>query len=260
MSTRTDPLLPQPRPPIDPARDPFVGNRSVDDNLGEAVRVALWAAIGDASHQLRVTVKDRTVTLTGTWPDRRRRSGGHAAIRAVPGVGPVRDTAVLLTPRKGPAPVQVPALPFVHVHRFCGADESSTGAAIRQAVATLDQFCAAHAAPPPEHLIVSYRNPLPASITLEIGFSATAELAAHARGDLEVSSLPAGIAVRHLPGPNLAAVMEQVGALAAQGALAIWQSFPAAAFRPWHGHPDAPLDAVLPLPAPAPQTRDRKSR
>lgn len=244
MTAHSDP--PHARPPLDPTAQPFVGNRSVDDNLREAVQVALFAAIGEASQALRISVTDRTVSLSGAWPDRRRRSAGHAALRALPGLGRVHDRAELATSTTKPESTPVAETPLLHVTRYCGPDEPSTGAAIREAVATLDQFCSANDAPPPTELIVRYRNLLPGSVTLDIGCAASAELAARAAGELTVGRLGPGISVRHLPGPGLAAVLAEVQALADDGASAIWQRFPSAAFRPWHGHPAAPLEATLP--------------
>jgi len=74
----------------------------------------------------------------------------------------------------------------------------------------------------------------------------TPELAAQASGEFVRSDLPAGPRTRRPVAAGIAGLVAGVGDLTARGALAIWQQLPAAAFRPWRGHRDAELLAVLP--------------
>ena len=58
--------IPRPRAPIDPRKEPFVGNATTDDNLAEAIEVAIWTVAGESGRRIETTVNDGIVKLTGT--------------------------------------------------------------------------------------------------------------------------------------------------------------------------------------------------
>jgi hypothetical protein len=183
-----------PRHPIDPARDPFVGNLSVDDNIREGVRVAIWSAIGDRAREIAAEITDGVVTVAGHYIDDAERAAVHRAIIAVPGVRRIVDRAVPeVADESAAAPVVTyEATPLLQVVRYCGLDDASTAAAIRQAVAELDGVVAALGLEAPDTLIVRYRAPVRDAITLEIGFATVAELAERGHGEVSGSQIPAG--------------------------------------------------------------------
>ena len=71
--------------------EPFVGNESVDDNIAEAVRVALWNATRGHRHGISVEVSDRLVSLAGNVTDEDESRRCEAAVEAVSGVLGVRN-------------------------------------------------------------------------------------------------------------------------------------------------------------------------
>jgi len=237
-----------PRHPIDPARDPFVGNLSVDDNIREGVRVAIWSAVGERAKAITAEIADGVVTVTGHYADDTERQAVHRAVIAVPGVRRIVDRAeTKIAGESAAEPVEIyEATPLLQVVRYCGLDDASTAAAIRQAIAELDGVAAALGIAPPETLIVRYRAPVRDAITLEIGFATAAELADRVRGGVSGSQLPAGPRTHRPVGAGMAGLVAGVSDLAARGALAIWQELPASAFRPWTGHGAGELLAVLP--------------
>jgi hypothetical protein len=237
-----------PRHPIDPARDPFVGNLSVDDNIREGVRVAIWSAIGDRAREIAAEITDGVVTVAGHYIDDAERAAVHRAIIAVPGVRRIVDRAVPeVADESAAAPVVTyEATPLLQVVRYCGLDDASTAAAIRQAVAELDGVVAALGLEAPDTLIVRYRAPVRDAITLEIGFATVAELAERGHGEVSGSQIPAGPRTHRPIAAGMAGLIAGVSDLSARGALAIWQELPASAFRPWTGHDAGELLAVLP--------------
>lgn len=247
-------VLPHPRPPIDPATQPFVGNESVDDNLAELAQVAMWNAIGAADRGVRVTVKDGVATLAGVLADKSQRKAVEQAVAAVPGIAGIRSAIRIPRPAPVPAPPviaearRIEPEPFVYVTRFCGLEAASTSAAIKGAIAELDEFLAAVRQPPAETLIVVYRNRLPAAITLDIGVPVPAGIADMAAGSLRSGRSPGGLVVETMPGEGIAGVVAASERLVAHAAIgsrdgfrSTWQRFDAARFRPWHEHPRVPV-------------------
>lgn len=237
-----------PRETIDPARDPFVGNLSVDDNIREGVRVAIWSAVGDRAKAITAEISEGVVAVSGRYANEAERAAVYRAIIAVPGVKRIVDRAVTDVAEEGESePAEhFEATPLLQVVRYCGLDDASTTAAIRQAVAELDGVASALGIEPAETLIVRYRAPVRDAITLEIGFATAAELAERGHGGVSGSQLPAGPRTHRPVAAGMAGLVAGVRDLAARGALAIWQELPASAFRPWTGHGAGELLAVLP--------------
>ena len=66
--------------------EPFVGNRSVDDNIAECVQVALWGLSPGLRHRVQATIADGQVTLTGEVETSRQRGAAETAIFAIDGI------------------------------------------------------------------------------------------------------------------------------------------------------------------------------
>lgn len=147
---------------------------------------------------------------------------------------------------------------MVQLVRYCSVDEASLSAALRQAVDILDGFAAARGLPPVEDLIVVYRNRQRDTVTMEIGAPVEADIAETAEGELHAAIAPHGSFItRQVDAglPNLLAGETELAEIAAaMGASAqpyFWQTFPAAHFRPWQGHPAAKVYLAVPPPAAA---------
>lgn len=245
----TDHRLPHPKRPLDPFRDPFVGNSSVGDNLHEMIQTALWAKLGGKAAGLSVDISETTATLGGTLDTEPERLAAVAAAKAVRGVRSVVDH-IEVRSQEGPrmAGAVGPAR-LIWLRRFCSMDEASTSAAIRQAVAQLDRLFSEEAALP-QSLVIVYSNVLARTVTLDIGMPFEA-----------LPVLPHGSEFRIAPAPReadaeLLAAAGFDGLVAACHALAplddshrhpnlaFWQKFEARDFRPWTGHPEATLHLV----------------
>lgn len=248
------PSLPEACEPGDMLAAPFVGNASIDDNVRECVQVGLWAVLREAERALSIGVAKGVVTLSGPIPEARR----EAALKAAQAVHGVRKVIDRMTEagapaipagarRRAPASAGGPG-PFIYVTRYCGESDASSAAAIRDGVAVLDRFLAGLGVTPATELLVLYRNHLPGAITLEIGFPTEADIAARASGEIQTGITPAGRMRSILPpagfAPVLAAAADLIGPdgrpLGHDGAYA-FQRFVAEQFRPWRGHPSAPL-------------------
>jgi osmotically-inducible protein OsmY len=57
----------------------FVGNRCIEDNTEEAAKVAIWKAIGDDSHGVKVTIKGTIASLEGIVRSEAQRAAAEAA-------------------------------------------------------------------------------------------------------------------------------------------------------------------------------------
>lgn len=245
-------VLPHARPPIDPGTQPLVGNESVDDNLAESARVAMWNAIGAADRTVTLTVEDGMVTLSGTLPSADQSRRLEAAVAAVPGITRVNNfvqisTAIRQPHGRAPQRRRGPE-PFAFVTRFCGLDEASTTAAIRQAVADLDALFSANGVPRSAELIVVFRNRLPNAVTLDIGMPLPPALVGRLGEGYRMGYISAGPLAQAMPEPGLAGALaagERLVARAYPGRRdpfpGFWQRFAAPQFRPWQGHVPAPV-------------------
>jgi len=244
--------LPHPKPPIDPAVEPLVGNESVDDNLAELAEMAMWKAIGVADRTVELCVETGVVRLSGTLKNAAQLEAVTAAVSRVPGVREVVAQVILDEPkgratssRRGAAPQEVAIEPLLYVVRYCGLDEASMSAAVREAVSELDRLFTGHGLKPAKVLYMVYRNRRPDTVTIEIG------MPVEALPNFETSGLHAG----HTPGGQILsgktaagvdamlATVDRLTRSAVRHGLRPadhwWQRFETEAFRPWRGHPVA---------------------
>jgi osmotically-inducible protein OsmY len=62
----------------------FVGNRRIQDNLAECVKIAIWKAIGNPSHGIEVTVTGNSARLEGKVQTNVQRKAAAIAARTLP--------------------------------------------------------------------------------------------------------------------------------------------------------------------------------
>jgi hypothetical protein len=129
----------------------------------------------------------------------------------------------------------------VYLRRFCAADEASTSAAIRQAIAQLDE----HFPPgkPPGELFVVYRNVRPQTMTLDIAMP-LGQTATLTTGDtLQTGKLDLHYSAEAVAQPGFEGLISAIAELAARSSVdeqashVFFQRFVASQFRPWSGHP-----------------------
>jgi len=81
--------LPEPAPIC--TDEPFVGNESIDENLEEAVRVALWNATDGRCEGIEAKVFGGSIVLSGTVGSADIASQCDEQVRAVAGVTSVNN-------------------------------------------------------------------------------------------------------------------------------------------------------------------------
>lgn len=253
--------LPRPRPSIDSTAEPFVGNETVDDNLGEAVRIALWNLTKGTHHAVDVSVANGVVTLRGDVEAGPQRTAIEAAITRIAGVRAVVNALEItgarpVAPRVGakgaPRIDVIESRPFLYLVRYCGFTEASLSAAIREAVSKLDAFYASHGLDLPDALFVLYRNQHADMVTLDIGMPVGADIVP--QDEFHLGSTPGGPTISAPVAGGLESLRRNSVALASKARAArlgpanyFWQRFEGEAFRGWHGHPDGAV--FLPVSA-----------
>jgi hypothetical protein len=142
--------------------------------------------------------------------------------------------------------------PMIYVARFCGVDDASTSAAIRQAMIVLDKQLES-CGEAPEDLVLVYRNRLAGAVKLEIGYTVSSRVARRVSGEVEAGHTPAGLMASFptTEGFNSVLDAEEHLRLASQQREAFfsWQMFDASRSRPWRFHLPARLMAPLDAPA-----------
>lgn len=135
----------------------------------------------------------------------------------------------------------------LYLRRFCGADETSTSAAIREAVAHLDA-CLSDSEQRPDSLIVIYRNIHAETMTLDIGMPIEHAIELPPASEFHIDVRPRGATAETIADAGFPALIEARDRLLREGhqlntdpSLVLWQIFNAEDFRPWTGHPRAPL-------------------
>jgi osmotically-inducible protein OsmY len=76
----------------------FVGNRCLEDNIAECVKVAIYNAIGEAAHGVTVTVQRGVARLDGVVDHAAKRGAAAAAAITQPGIEAVDDRLSVVEP------------------------------------------------------------------------------------------------------------------------------------------------------------------
>jgi len=244
-----DHRLPHPKRPLDPFQDPFVGNKTVSDNLREMVQSALWTVLGTKAAALTVHVSKTAVTLAGTLDTDLERTTAIGAASLVPQIQSVTDKIKVRRTDDAVAAAKDGAARMVYLRRFCSMDEASTSAAIRQAIAQLDALFSS-AGHLPQTLVIVYSNIVGGTVTLDIGMPSGEQPELVAGSEFRIGPVPHDTqiettAVAGFDGFLAAGDTLAKGTLARPGP-AFWQEFPSRDFRPWRGHPEAKVHRVLP--------------
>jgi hypothetical protein len=248
--------VPHPRAPIDSRKEPFVGNRTADDNLAEAVVVAIWTVAGVAGRHLVVDVEDGIVRLAGVLESGVDCKAIESAVAAVNGVREVVNRVAAPAPAVPAPEVQdaqvwrAKGSPLLAVTRFCGTDEASLSAAIRDGVQRLDATLSAQKVDLPTTLFVVYRNQQRDTVTVEVGMPVGPTV--KAGGEFRRTMSPVGTTLSMPVAAGAEALVECCGTLGDNARRAgfepkrsRWQQFDAQSFRPWVGHPAHTLNVSV---------------
>jgi hypothetical protein len=239
---------------------PFVGNISVDDNIAESVKVALWHLGAPVCGRIEAAVSDARVTLTGTVDSIEQIGAVESAVFAVDGIAGISnfvvvetqtakgDAAAALPPKSDLARTQVTSQPMLYVTRYCSLEPASITAALRQGMDVLDSFVGGLAEPAPTEAIVIYRNRLGETVIVEVGYPVSAEAAKRATGEVKSGRTPGGSMVSIMPDAGHHGLLEAQNRLLEHArreklvpGKAIWQRFSAKRARLGAERPCVPL-------------------
>jgi hypothetical protein len=228
-----------------------------DEDLENAAGVAIWNCAPALRHRVHVAARSGVVTLTGTVASNRQRAAVVRAVRALD-----RDIRQVIDELRvapethvedlaGPAPYarhEFAGDPMLYVTRYCSTEPSSITAALNDAARTLDQRFAALGLEPPDAVVVVYRNRLPESLTIDVGYVLPAGLPLAPEAELQAGRTPGGVmlsapaprGMRDLLGTHDRLIEEAGRQGLAPGNFA-WQRFPYSAIRIQPMHRPGPL-------------------
>lgn len=134
-----------------------------------------------------------------------------------------------------PAQASFPVRPMVYVVRFCGAQPSSIGAAVGQAITVLDNFLSRLGMRLPSQLFVVYRNHIEGAVTVQVGYPVSKEATAAVTGEIFAGSTPSGPMVALVGERTLDEILSVGRSLPEGSGSYTWQILEEADFRPWTG-------------------------
>lgn len=201
----------------------FVGNRCIDDNLAECVKLAIWKAVGTAGRGIKVEVTDGRAALSGEAMSVPARSGAVTATLGVPGIVSIEDRMTTSdSANSTPLEIEYQAAcgPAIGVTRYCNLTEASVDSAVRQARAILEAFIDARGGSLPSSYTVVFRNLRESTVTVDVMYPVEANLATIAAGDVRRWEPPSGRYVSTTPAAGLRPTLAAYHATAARLALA----------------------------------------
>ena len=150
------------------------------------------------------------------------------------------------------------SFPLLFVTRYCGVELSSVAAAVHEALGVLDAHLKRLRVARPRDVVVTYRNHMSQSVTVDIGYVVALETVAQASGEITGGWSPGGSMLWYLPHAGIQGVFdahEDLRRLAEGQGLSVsatvWQRFDS---RALHGQPILPRTrAYVPLAHPAGQ-------
>lgn len=171
-----------------------------DEDLENAAEVAIWNCEPALRDRVRPSVKNGVVTLAGIVASNAQRAAVVEAVRALDhDIGRVVDELDVVPAAAGEdeaaspfARHEINSEPMLYITRYCGTEPSSIAAALNDALGTLDRGFEALGLARPEAVVVLYRNRLPESLTLDVGYVLPARLVPRPEVELKAGDTPAG--------------------------------------------------------------------
>jgi hypothetical protein len=229
-----------------------------DEDLENAAEVAIWNCDPALRDRVRVSAKQGVLTLAGIVDSGAQRAAVVQAVRALDhDIVRVVDQLDVMPPAApavndaGPEPFgrrEIDSEPMLYVTRYCSTEPSSIAAALNDAAQTLDRRFEALGLAQPEAAIVLYRNRLPESLTIDVGYILPASLSLPPEIELKSGGTPAGIMLS-APSPRSPRdvlgthdrLLEEAGRQALSPDTFAWQRFPCSALRIQPVHLPGPL-------------------
>jgi len=238
-------------------QEPLEDHAASDEDLTNAAQVAIWNCDPDLHRRVRASANDGHLTLTGTVATQRQRSSIEAAVLGL-GNGANRLTNMIecigtaQSEEEKPTPPaahqKVAAEPMLYVRRYCGTEPYSLTAALHEALGVLDRRFLDLGLAVPGEAIVIYRNRLPESVVLDVGYALPSSAHMKSDDELKVGMTPEGTmlsAPAAFGSRRLFQVHDQLIQRARLGNLSptnfAWQRLPLGAARLRVEHPAAPL-------------------
>jgi hypothetical protein len=228
-----------------------------DEDLANAAEVAIWNCDPALCDRVRVSTKRGVLTLAGAVDSDAQRAAVVQAVRDLDHdiVQVVDKLDVVPAAPAGdgarPVPVgryEIASEPMVYVTRYCSTEPSSIAAALNDAVQTLDRRFEALGLARPEAAVVLYRNRLPESLTIDVGYIVPASPSLRSEVELKAGDTPAGtmLATPSTLSPREVLdthdrLLEEAGQQGLSPGNFAWQRFPCSALRIQPMHPLGPL-------------------
>jgi hypothetical protein len=226
-----------------------------DEDLANAAQVAIRNSEPGLHGRIHATATDGHLTVTGTVDSALQQRAIEVAVLALK--GSVKSATIDVeivgasAPRDALRPMvhhQVVGEAMVYVTRYCGLEPYSLTAALHEAMDALDRRFAELGLPVPAEVVIVYRNRLPESVVLDIGYVLPAAAQVAGRDDMKLGRTPEGFmlaAPAQYGGRDLFAVHDQLLRQAQLANLSpvnfAWQRFPLKDARLPVEHPASPL-------------------
>lgn len=158
---------------------PFVGNESVDDNVAEAVQIALWKELGPARDTVQVRFSHGEAILTGSVPSADERLAAERAVRALECISVVTNDIEVAAQATEPDHAEAttrkhagdPSDQMIFVTRYCSLEEPSMIAAIKDGIKALSTFLTSQRLGAPKEVLLFYHNQRSHTISIDIACS-----------------------------------------------------------------------------------------
>ena len=237
-------------------QQPQPDNPPTDEDLANAARIAVWTCDPALRGQVRASAQGGQVKLEGFVENEAQRAAIEAAVRAMPagikgGTNAIRfgsPAAADSGQPAGPMVHRAGGEPMIYITRYCGVDPSSLTAALREALDTLDKRFAELGLPVPEEVVVIYRNRLPESVVLDVGYLLPESAEVETDAEMKRGATPEGLMISTPAQYGSRDLFDVHDRLLRQARLAnllpmalAWQRFPLQAARLRPDHPAAPL-------------------
>jgi hypothetical protein len=171
-----------------------------DDDLTNAAQVAIWNCEPSLRGRIHALARDGQLTLTGVLENEQQRTAIVAAVLGLNGVDGVTNwIGIIVAPRPGDeesrsstARYRVSAQPMLYVTRYCGIEPYSLTAALHEAMDVLDRRFRQLGRSVPDDVVVVYRNRLPESVVLDVGYIVPESAQAEIDDDIKLGRTPEG--------------------------------------------------------------------
>ena len=172
-------------------------DHATDEDLANAALLTIHNCAPDLHGRIRASATDGHLTLTGTVENALQRRAIEVAVSKCGAKSVTNAIEIVGAAAVGEVPHptadhQVAGEPMLYVTRHCGLEPYSLTAALHDAIGVLDRRFAELNLPVPEEVVVVYRNRLPESVVLDIGYALSPSAQVVGSDDLRLGRTPEG--------------------------------------------------------------------